>query len=85
MWLSRLEHRLHDATTIMEEIAEGSVKGEATASSGDDTDTDHETHMKRQKQGQSPYLYPKLIDTIALIHMAVIMLRRPIRLATMLK
>ena len=71
----------------MEGLAGASDKDATTASSGNESETDVEKYMSNQaqKKSQSSHLYPKLIDTIALIYMAIMMLRRPLGQATMLK
>jgi hypothetical protein len=71
----------------MEGLTDASDKGEITTSSGNESDTDQHTYVKNQSQmkTQPSHLYPKLIDTIAVNYMGVIMLRRPIGQAMILR
>ncbi|OAP55988.1 hypothetical protein AYL99_10140 [Fonsecaea erecta] len=80
LWLSKLEHRLSDS------LADAGDKATATASSGDETDPNLDAGEERDREGdKSAHSYPTLVDTIALNYLGIVMLRRPIRLAKVLK
>ncbi|KIX97599.1 uncharacterized protein Z520_06377 [Fonsecaea multimorphosa CBS 102226] len=80
LWLSKLEHRLGDSH------AEAMQNADTTASSGNDTDTDLDADVRREPEGnKAAHSYPTLIDTIALNYLGIVMLRRPIGLAKVLK
>lgn len=83
LWLSRLESRLQDA----HDLPDAADKGDTTASSGNDTGTDVDT----DRESQSPTRRntrdkgPTLVDTISLNYLGIVLLRRPIGLATILR
>ncbi|EXJ70960.1 uncharacterized protein A1O5_05953 [Cladophialophora psammophila CBS 110553] len=81
LWLSKLEHRLGDS------LADAKDKADTTASSGNETDTDLAADEKDEplRRSKSAHSYPTLVDTIALNYLGIVMLRRPIGLAKILK
>ncbi|KIW26092.1 uncharacterized protein PV07_09219 [Cladophialophora immunda] len=80
LWLSKLEHRLSDS------LADAMDKANTTASSGNETDTDLDADVKGEPEGKKhTHLYPMLVDTIALNYLGIVMLRRPVGLAKVLK
>ncbi|KIW83155.1 hypothetical protein Z517_02399 [Fonsecaea pedrosoi CBS 271.37] len=81
LWLSKLEHRLNDG------LADASENPDTTASSGNETDADLDTDVRPQpsKRNKSAHGNPTLVDTIALNYLGMVMLRRPIGLAEVLK
>ncbi|KAJ9614192.1 hypothetical protein H2200_002328 [Cladophialophora chaetospira] len=81
------EHRLQDASSITEEHGDATDQEPTTASSGEESDTDLDVRVKTKarEQSKSSYLYPKLIDTIALAYMGIMMLRRPVGQAILLR
>ncbi|KIV83293.1 hypothetical protein PV11_05331 [Exophiala sideris] len=83
LWLSRLERRLQPSTSATEVDTEG----DPATTSGNETTTDSESAEesklgRKRKQTQEN---PSLIDTIALTYLGVLLLRRPIGLATVLR
>ncbi|KAI1625976.1 hypothetical protein EDD37DRAFT_324476 [Exophiala viscosa] len=85
-WLTQLEDRLQ-ASAGAPSATEIDTEGEPATISGNETTTDSESagesklgRKRKQTQGS-----PSLIDTIALSYMGVLLLRRPIGLATVLR
>ena len=69
-------------------LADTTDKGEiTTASSGNETDTDVDTFIEKPSQKKKKVFrhYPTLIDTVALNYLGIMMLRRPLSLAQMLR
>ncbi|EXJ90819.1 hypothetical protein A1O1_03924 [Capronia coronata CBS 617.96] len=88
LWLSRLDHRLHDPAESQGRTDPASEADPATTSANEtDTDTDVEIDERRRSRKKRDPLHsgPMLIDTAALNYLGVLLLRRPIGLATMLK
>ncbi|KIW94805.1 uncharacterized protein Z519_04782 [Cladophialophora bantiana CBS 173.52] len=81
LWLSKLEHRLGDS------LADTKDKEDTTASSGNETDIDPDVDEKDEplRRTKSAHSYPTLVDTIAMNYLGIVMLRRPIGLAKILK
>ncbi|KAK5043300.1 hypothetical protein LTR13_001071 [Exophiala sideris] len=85
LWLSRLEGRLQTSTSATS-ATEVDTEGDPAMTSGNETTTDSESAGeselgRKRKQTQEN---PSLIDTIALNYLGVLLLRRPIGLATVL-
>ncbi|KIX04020.1 uncharacterized protein Z518_07573 [Rhinocladiella mackenziei CBS 650.93] len=86
LWLSRLEHRLQESPDP-EALPDPESEEELGLDAGNETDTDLETdgESQWQKKHKSTCDSPTLVDTVALTYLGVILLRRTIGLATMLR
>lgn len=92
LWLSRLENRLHNAVDPHPPAGTDS-EGEPSATQPEETNTEpgsdegepvHE-ESKSKSKSKSAREGPMLVDTVALIHLGILMLRRPIGLAVILE
>jgi RNA polymerase I-specific transcription initiation factor RRN7 len=84
LWLSKLDSRLREPDLLDKDAVEGKEKVEEPVTSEDDSDEGLGAGKDDQARNRIPESHPKLIDTIALIYMGIVMLRRPMRQATLL-
>jgi RNA polymerase I-specific transcription initiation factor RRN7 len=90
LWLSRLEGKLQGGAR---DIANDDIEADALQSedvkstTGSESGKDGNEHAKvsSEDRKRNQHDYPKLIDTVVLLHVGIIMLRRPLRLAQMLE
>ncbi|EXJ82645.1 hypothetical protein A1O3_06458 [Capronia epimyces CBS 606.96] len=90
LWLSKLDHRLRDATESQPRTGTGTgsaSEADPATTSADETDTDPETEEGRRarQERDSTRVGPALVDTVVLNYLGILLLRRPIGLATLLK
>lgn len=85
LWLSQLGHRLHDPAGGSHPPTDSASEADAITTSAHETDSDGEAAREGKRRGEAASHGPILVDTVVLNYMGILLLRRPIGLATILK
>ncbi|EHY60316.1 hypothetical protein HRR83_000075 [Exophiala dermatitidis] len=84
LWLSQLGHRLHDPAGGSHPPTDSASEADAITTSAHETDSGGEAARERKRRGEAASHGPILVDTVVLNYLGILLLRRPIGLATIL-
>ncbi|KAL2413105.1 hypothetical protein ABEF95_014573 [Exophiala dermatitidis] len=84
LWLSQLGHRLHDPAGGSHPPTDSASETGPITTSAHETDSDGEAAREGKRRGEQENHGPTLVDTIVLNYLGILLLRRPIGLATIL-